>query len=193
MRQHSPVKVAAIAAVVVLFSWAVLLNLWVKSDRSPVAMVPEVTKASAATSTDSLAEAIRNEGQVERLTIQTIEGIVIIRGKTRDQAVVDRINKLAKEQGFGRVANLIQITAQTDDEKIVREAERQLGQSPALDGCRFNIASSDGIITISGTVQRELQKDLVRQLARRVEGVKEVRTDLRQEPLRGVQVASGRG
>jgi len=192
MPQHSPLKVAAIAAAIVLFSWAVLLNLWLKSDRKPVGEVPQVSTAATA-STESLLDAIRTEGQVERLTVQEIEGILIIRGKTRDRAVVDRINKLAKDQGFGRVANLIQITAQTDDEKIVRETERQLGQSPGLDGCRFSITSSDGILTISGTVQRELQKDLARQLARQVDGVKEVRANLRQESPKAPQVAAGKG
>lgn len=159
-----------------LLSAALLVNIWIKSERTtPAGPAIHVEAATV----DSLAQSIRDAVTVEKLSVQQVEGIVIIQGKTGERNSVEKISRLAKDQGFDRVANLIQVSKRTDDEAIEREIERALGQNQGLDGCRFSIKANQGVITVSGVVQHELQKDLARNLARRVPGVKEVRADLR--------------
>ena len=168
------VKIAAITGAALL-GGALLVNIWIKSEKTPAA---SRIQANAATM-DSLAQSIRDAVPVEKLSVQEIEGIVIIKGKAREKSSVDQITRLAKDQGFDRVANLIQVSRIPDDEFIELAVERTLGQNQSLDGCRFSIDSNQGVITISGVVNHELQKDLARDLVRRVPGVKEVRADLR--------------
>jgi osmotically-inducible protein OsmY len=173
-----PIRIAAVTAVVVIAAWAVLLNLWLKSDRSTGS--DSATQASVvAGSVDNLVTTIQKELPVDRLSVREVEGIVIIRGSARNQTAIERITRLAKEVGFTRVANLVQVTPVADDEAIELRAERHLAQVAGLEGCRFAIDSNDGIVTLSGIVQQELQRDLARMELRRVEGVKEVRSSLR--------------
>jgi osmotically-inducible protein OsmY len=175
---HRPIRIAAVTSIIVLATWAVLLNLWLKSDRT-AGSEPTTHASVAAGSVDVLATSIQNELPVERLSVREVEGIVIIRGSARNQSAIERITRMAKELGFNRVANLVQLTPVADDEAIERLAERHLAQIAGLEGCRFSIDSTDGIVTLSGIVQRELQRDLARTELRRVEGVREVRSNLR--------------
>jgi osmotically-inducible protein OsmY len=176
---NRPLRIAAVSAVVVIAAWAILLNLWLKSDRTARSELG-ATHASAATgSVDGLITTIQSELPVDRLSVREVEGIVIIRGSAQNQSAIERITRMAKEVGFTRVANLVQVTPAADDEAIELRAERHLSQIAGLEGCRFAIDSSDGIVTLSGVVQRELQRDLARTELRRVAGVKEVRSNLR--------------
>ena len=64
------------------------------------------------------------------------------------------------------------------EESTGRSIERQLSLSRGLDGCNIKINSQDGAVHISGTVQRELQKDFAMEVVRNVDGVKSVQSDL---------------
>ena len=174
MKKPSIPFVVVVAAV--LLGSAVLINMWLQSARKSGSA--RSVKASAV-SVDTLTRSIQEAIPVERLSVNEVEGILIIKGQTRDRAEIDQISRLAKDQGFDRVANLIQISPITDDEAIERGVERTLGQSASLSGCRFSIDSNGGVVTLTGVVERELQKDLARDLVRRHPGVKEVRAELR--------------
>lgn len=188
---HRPIRIAAVTAVVVLAAWAVLLNLWLKSDRTP-SSDPATQANVAAGSVESLVTTIQNELPVDRLSVREVEGILIIRGSARNQSAIERITRLAKEVGFTRVANLVQVTPVADDQAIELRAERHLAQVAGLEGCRFAIDSNDGIVTLSGIVQRELQRDLARTELRRVAGVREVRSNLRVDGASPVSAGVGR-
>lgn len=173
--KERPISYAALAAIF-LIGAAVLVNMWIKSNRS--AGSAESVNASAV-AVETLSRSIQDAGPIEKLSVNEVEGILIIKGKTRNRAEIERVSRLAKDQGFDRVANLIQLAPMTDDDAIEREIERTLGTSPSLQGCRFSIESRDGVVTLTGVVQREMQKDLARDLTKRQAGVKEVRAELR--------------
>lgn len=188
---HRPIRIAAVTAVVVLAAWAVLLNMWLKSDRSSGPASSTQASVSGG-SVDNLVTRIQKELPVDRLSVREVEGIVIIRGSARNQTAIERISRMAKDIGFTRVANLVQVRPVADDEAIELRAERHLAGVAGLEGCRFGIDSNDGIVTLSGFVQQELQRDLARTELRRVEGVKEVRSTLRVDAPSPVPTGVGR-
>ena len=115
---------------------------------------------------------------IEGLSAVEIGGIVVLRGRTTDPSLAARAGMLAKNLGYARVANLIQVVTPPDDAAIERTAERQLGFRRALDGCQFHVDSNGGDVTIAGKVNHELQKDVAVNLLRQIDGVRSVRAAL---------------
>lgn len=114
---------------------------------------------------------------IERLSVRNVGGIVLIRGNG-DGASAARAVDVVKGLGFKRVANLIQPTTPFDDEALRRDAERQLANSRALDGCMLKVSCERGVLTVSGTVQTELQADVTRSVLRTVRGAQDVKVSL---------------
>jgi osmotically-inducible protein OsmY len=126
---------------------------------------------------DGIAHAIHNANvRIENLSVHNVGGIVILRGAAESEAA-DRAVTAVKSLGFSRVANLIQPTVY-DDENIRREAERQLAQVRALDGCVLKVNVTHGVVSVIGTVQSELQADAARQVLKRVNGVQDIKLEL---------------
>ena len=135
--------------------------------------------APAFAAQSSVESALRSHNiEVSRLQIVEAEGIVIVRGQTSQADHASRIDGIVRSLGYTRVANLVQVVAVPDDEAIVLNAEREIALTRSLEGCRLVVASKDGIVTVRGTVQSELQKDLAEQIIRRVSGVKSVLANL---------------
>ena len=138
--------------------------------------IPSVASASS-----DVESALANEGiNVSRLQVIETEGITIIRGQVSRVDHASRIGELVHELGYQRVGNLVSVVPLPDDEAIVLNAERELALTRSLEGCRLIVASRYGIVTVRGTVQSELQKDLAAQVIRRIEGVRSVTTALDQ-------------
>jgi len=138
-------------------------------------LFPSMASASPASIQSAL------EGQqihVSRLDVIETEGIVIVRGQVSRADQAAQISEIVKSLGYSRVANLVNVVPLPDDETIVLNVEREISLTRSLEGCRLVVASNDGIVTLRGTVQSELQKDLAAQVIRRVIGVKNVLTTL---------------
>src|SRR5438093_9685885 len=60
----------------------------------------------------------------------------------------------------------------TDDDAIRREAEQQIANTRALDGCNLRVTCYKGVLRVSGIVQSELQVDAARNVLRGIEGVR---------------------
>jgi osmotically-inducible protein OsmY len=116
-------------------------------------------------------------GAVDRLQVYEVSGVVIIRGRTADKAQAEDLSRIAKTLGYERVANLVQISKDIDDQ-ITRKAEVELTVHRSLDGCKFRVSSTQGVVHVNGTVHHELQKDVALQVLRRIDGVRSVEFDL---------------
>ena len=116
-------------------------------------------------------------GAVDRLQVYEVSGIVIIRGRTADKAQAEQLSRIAKDLGYTRVANLVQISVD-QDEQITRDAERALTVHHSLEGCQFRVDSSKGVVHVAGRVRHELQKDVALQVLRRIDGVRSVEVNL---------------
>ncbi len=114
---------------------------------------------------------------IERLQVVEVGGIVVIRGRTLDMLRAEEAGRFAQSLGYSRVANLVQLTTPADDATIQRKAERELAIHRSLDGCALQVASNNGVVTLSGRVSHELQKDVAVELVRNIDGVRSVLAD----------------
>jgi osmotically-inducible protein OsmY len=134
--------------------------------------------AASAPETVDLTNTFRAAGStVDRLQVYEISGIVIIRGRAADKAQAEDLNRMATSLGYTRVANLVQIVQDRDDE-ITRKAEVELTVHRSLDGCRFHVTSEKGVVRVAGQVVHELQKDVAAQVLRNIDGVRSIEINL---------------
>lgn len=125
-----------------------------------------------------LVAAIRAQNiQIADLSVRRAGEIVLLQGKG-DPATAASAEATLKSMGVSRVANMVTPVAKTDDEAIKRAVERHLARLPGLQGCQLTVRCEDGVVSVAGTVQRELQKDAVRTALRSVRGPREVKVDL---------------
>ena len=145
-----------------------------------VALVLALTPAAMAQTprtTDLTQQFIAGGINIEGLRALEVGGIVLLRGDTDSATKAADAARYAQSLGYMRVANLIRVNLAPDDEKIERTAERQLA-TRTLDGCNFHVDSEQGILTVSGRVQHELQKDVAVSLLRNIDGVRAVHTSI---------------
>jgi osmotically-inducible protein OsmY len=124
-----------------------------------------------------LTSQLQSAGNIDGLTAIEVGGIVVLRGRTAEPAAAQRAGTLAQSLGYSRIANLIQVVAPPDDAAIERMAERRLAAHRALDGCSLRVDSQQGVVTVMGTVQHELQKDVAISLLRNIDGVRGVKAN----------------
>jgi osmotically-inducible protein OsmY len=121
---------------------------------------------------------VRGGITIDRLLVFQIGGIVLIRGRTDDPLKAAEAGEFAVRAGYRRVANLIAIVPALGDDALVRSARRALEMERNLSGCHFVIESAGGIVRLRGEVLRDVQKDIAVHLIARIDGVKEVRSEL---------------
>jgi len=111
---------------------------------------------------------------VDGLYVAEVGGIVVLRGRTSDRSTAEHAGSVAKELGYARVANLIQIADVPDDARIRRAAERELASHRGLDGTEISVESTNGIVRLRGKVSTESQKDIALSLVKNIAGVRSV-------------------
>lgn len=107
-----------------------------------------------------------------------VGGIVVLRGRTADRSAAEKAGTVAHALGFTRVANLIQVGV-PDDDRIKRDAERELAAQRGLDGTEIAVDSTNGVVRLRGKVLNELQKDMALSVVRTIDGVRAVTLALR--------------
>jgi osmotically-inducible protein OsmY len=110
---------------------------------------------------------------VDRLQVYEIAGVVLIRGRVADKIQAEEVSRIAQSLGYTRVANLIQVI-ENRDEEITRRAEIELTVNRSLDGCKFRVTSNEGRVKVAGLVKHELQKDVAYQVLRNIDGIRSV-------------------
>ena len=127
---------------------------------------------------DAAAKAILAAGvPVEQLIVRSSGDVMVLRG-TADAGSAQRAVSVVQSLGAKRVANLITPPRKSNDDELRREVERELAAMPGLQGAKIAVSCKDGVVVVSGKVQRELQKDLARDTVRGLRGVRDVRIEL---------------
>lgn len=122
---------------------------------------------------------LRRKLDVSAVKIVSSEGIVILRGVVEDRVTYDALVPAVRNLGYARVANMVTVRPVRDNSDLRRAVERELSLNRALDGCQLQVTADRGRVLIRGTVQTERQIDAARAAARRVRGVRQVDTDLK--------------
>lgn len=146
---------------------------------SLLSVAPAMALSSASQPVDITPQFRSAAPSIADLQVFEIGGIVVIKGNAPDRAVAERAGVVAESLGYKRVANLVKVVAAPDDAAIRRAAERELTLDRSLDGCKFQVDSQNGVIHVAGKVAEEIQKDEVVAVLRAIDGVRDVRTDLR--------------
>jgi osmotically-inducible protein OsmY len=173
---RNPKRLLSIAAAAIAV--AAVAVMYIRHTGEAPGVAPMRAQLSAPqVSDDAIAAAIRQANvRIDGLVARNVGGIVVLRGAA-EAAAAEKAVEAVKQLGFTRVANLIRPTS-FDDEGIRRNAERQLAQTRALDGCVLKVSCNRGVLSVSGTVQSELQADAARLVLRSVAGAHEVKVDL---------------
>ena len=166
-RSRTILAVAAIAVAGMIGS----VTMW---NRHSAANTAAPIKAQSVSDQD-LIGALRNAGlPVSNLVVRTVGDITVLRGDAPDPETIKKAGQIARHLGAQRVANLIHVPAALDDNAIRIAAERRLARSRALDGCRFAVSCSRGVLKVNATVQSDLQADFARSLLNNVPGAQRV-------------------
>ena len=175
MRKNQKVAIAVAAVVAV----AGVTSIFVRHGGS--ATTARNTRAQVVTPQipdAAIVKAVRDANlKIDSLSATNVGGIVVLKG-TADAASAQQAAAVVKQLGFTRVANLIVTRATANDDTIVREAERQLTLTRALDGCTLHVSCVNGILRVDGTAYNELQVDVARKVLKNV-GAQEVQVALK--------------
>ncbi len=173
VRNH---KLTAALAVALLFG-VVTVSMWTRHNSLSTNKSRVQANAMEPIDDQAIEKALRgNNVAVSDLSVHSVGGIVILRGNG-DAASADQAVSIVKSMGPTRVANLITKNV-IDDDAIRRDAERQLAATNSLSGCTLRVQCQKGVLSVTGTVQQELQKDAARAALKNVRGAKEVKVDL---------------
>ena len=159
-------------------------NLTLSASTVLVVLLTFVTLPAAAASAEArnITSNFADTGfAIDRLQAFEVGGIVVLRGRTYDRSVAEAAGIYAQALGYKRVANLIQVLEQPNDEIIRRDAERELALHRALSGTRLSVESERGVLFLRGQVQHAMQAEMAVNVLRAVEGVREVRAQVEQE------------
>jgi uncharacterized metal-binding protein len=175
MRKNQKVAIAIAAVVAVAGVTSIVMR------HGSDATTPRNTRAQTVAPTipdTAIVKAVRDANlRIDGFSATNVGGIVVLKG-TSDAASAQQAATVVKQLGFARVANLIVTRATANDDTIVREAERQLTLTRALDGCTLHVSCVNGILRVDGTAYNELQVDVARKVLRNV-GASEVQVALK--------------
>ena len=108
------------------------------------------------------------------------EGIVTLSGTANNLMTKERATKIAETiRGVRGVVNTIALkTISRSDDEIRKDVKSALFYDAATDSYELTPAVKDGVVTLSGTVQSYLEKQLAVHVAKGVKGVKEVKDSI---------------
>lgn len=116
-----------------------------------------------------------------RIDVSTKEGIVTLTGTSSSLYAKEKAVRQAKSvKGVRAVVDQIKMTpANRKDSEISGDVSTALLLDPATDSFEVKATTSDGIVTLQGTVQSWAEKNLAEVVAKGVKGVKGVKNDIR--------------
>jgi hyperosmotically inducible protein len=120
-----------------------------------------------------------------KIDVDTLDGIVTLRGEVQHESVRAEAEKLAlATSGVHSVVNRIEIVAPggethpVSDAWITTKIKTKLAADPQLNPFNIDVDTVHGIVTLSGRVANPAARDGVEKLARDTQGVKSVRNEL---------------
>lgn len=127
-----------------------------------------------------------------KIDVDTIDGIVTLRGKVDTETMKTSAEELARQtEGVKDVNNELIVDPQSfgdrvnenvDDAALKTRVGTRLTTSPDIDRINIDIDVQDGVVTMSGVVHDENAKKRAEDVVRETEGVKDVKNELTVNP-----------
>jgi hyperosmotically inducible protein len=119
------------------------------------------------------------------IDVDTIEGVVALRGNVQTSAQKSETERLARTVGGVRgVRNEIHVGAgdsvgtHIDDAGITASVKTAFAADPEVKALSIDVDTRDGVVTLSGRVETASMRARAEDLARHTSGVKSVRNEL---------------
>lgn len=120
--------------------------------------------------------------------VAVTNGVVTLTGKATSEAQKDLTTEYVQDvKGVKTVRNLMTVVAEVpprslgevvDDASITAQVKAALLTHKSTSALTTKVATRDGVVTVSGAVKNEAEKDLVTKLAKDIQGVKDVINNL---------------
>jgi osmotically-inducible protein OsmY len=115
-------------------------------------------------------------------TMTTLVVSLAIASGLASAQTVQRENRNAPEAQDPAQANPTDAQRRSNDTLLATEVERQLAGDPSLSALKLRVEVHDGLVTLSGPVDRAEDKQRAEAAVRHVAGVRDVRNEVRVEP-----------
>ncbi|MFP3939379.1 MAG: BON domain-containing protein [Thermoanaerobaculia bacterium] len=117
------------------------------------------------------------------LDVDTMDGVVTLRGSVDDPAASRQAEQLARDvRGVRSVQNRIQVNGETtrvSDASLVTEVKTRLATDPDVGAINIDVDADGGIVTLSGIVRTAEARNRAERIARDVDGVRQVNNEIR--------------
>lgn len=119
------------------------------------------------------------------IDVDTEDGVVRLSGKVSQAEARREAVRLARDtQGVRRVINEITVGERTvsdrvDDASIVTRLKAKITADPDLNPLNIDVDSEDGVVTLSGQVESNENREEAERLAKNTEGVRKVNNRLK--------------
>ncbi len=117
----------------------------------------------------------------DSVNVRVSDGVVMLSGKTDNILTKKRSAKIAGSvTGVKSVVNNIMVTKTTrSDAEVEDDLVTALANNPATDAFQVNTSVDNGIVNLSGTVKSWQEKELCRDVAESVRGVRDVTNNIK--------------
>lgn len=148
---------------------------------SPAATV--LAQASEQMTDQSISDKIDDEllfdqGVVStKIDVETSDGIVTLTGKVNNILAKERAARIAETvKGVRAVVNRVEVSPSPfrSDAQILTDVERALLEDPATESFEISTRVSDGIVTLTGSVDSHEESELVKTVTKGVRGVTDI-------------------
>ena len=120
------------------------------------------------------------------INVDTKDGVVTLKGTVESQQEKDRAIQIAKEtSGVVDVVDMISVEdsdrsigEKLDDASITMRVKTKLLEDSDVGGLKIDVDTLDGVVTLTGTVRSQDEKEKALQLAKATNGVRDVRSNL---------------
>lgn len=128
--------------------------------------------------------------KARKIDVDTVSGVVTLTGLVESEKEINRAIEIAKSvPGVMRVVNNLRVGKRSigrylDDKEITARIKAKFIADPELKALSIDVDTLDGVVTLTGVVERESQKERAVSLAKSVEGVKQIIVNIQVKGLR---------
>jgi osmotically-inducible protein OsmY len=142
-------------------------------------------QAGEAVTDPQITEAIQSElgadpTALHLIDVKTQDGIVTLSGTGDNLLTKERAAALARAtRGVRAVINHVTVSPpERSDEEIATDVQRALALDPATEAYQVDVQVSDGVVTLTGTVESWAERELAGRVVKRVRGVRKLGNDI---------------
>ncbi|MEZ0344455.1 MAG: BON domain-containing protein [Caldimicrobium sp.] len=118
--------------------------------------------------------------KARKIDVDTVNGVVTLTGLVESEKEINRAIEIARSvPGVKKVVNNLRVGKRSigrylDDKEITARIKAKFIADPELKALSIDVDTLNGVVTLTGVVERESQRERAVRLAKSVEGVKQV-------------------